>query len=497
MKHTKKLASLLLALVMLFTMSAAAMAESGTNNNNGKITIDNAVAGQTYTIYQILKLESYNEGDKAYAYKATDAWEAFINGTGIKGSYVNVDDQGYVTWKEGASVAEFAAKAQAYAATNKIDNQGRKTADSTAVEFTSLNLGYYLLDSSLGTLCSLDTTHTEVAIHEKNAAPTNEKKVEEDSTGNLGSVNDADVGQMVKFVSKVTLPAGSQNVVFHDKMSAGLTLVEGEEGKTGVTVYKDAALTDALADSDYNVNAQNNADGCTFEVDFANYLDQATEDTTLYVVYYAVVNENAVVGGNGNPNESWLSYSEDGKTTTVPSKTTTYTWEINVYKYTMVKAAEAGQADTEKALAGAEFVLYKMVDGVKNYAVVDSSNKMTGWTVNAHDSAESVKASVITTPDDGKFTITGLDSDTYYLEEIVAPAGYNTLSGPVKVVINDKGEVTYNETSTGTVKVLNKTGAELPSTGGMGTTLFYVIGALLVVVAGVLLATRKRMSGRA
>ncbi len=493
MKHTKKLASLLLALVMLFTMSTAAMAASGTNDNSGKITIDNAVVGQTYTIYQILKLESYNEEAGAYAYKAADAWTAFISGADVKDTYVKVDDQGYVTWVNGASVAEFAAKAQAYAKANSFANQGSTKAESATVEFSGLNLGYYLLDSSLGTLCSLDTAHTVVTIKEKNAAPTNEKKIEEDSTNTLGSVNDADIGQMVKFVSKITIPVGSATVVYHDKMSASLTLVEGEEGKAGVTVYRDEALTDILPDGNWHQTAPGKDEGCTFEVDFADCLDLVTKDTTLYIAYYAVVNENAVVGGEGNPNESWLSYSEDGKTTTVPSKTTTYTWKLDVLKYTL--AGEGGQ--TETPLAGAQFVLYKMANGVKNYAVVNADNKMTDWTANAHDSAESVKASVITTPAEGNFTITGLDSDTYYLEEIAAPAGYNKLSSAITVVINDKGEVTYNGISTGTVKVLNQTGAELPSTGGMGTTIFYVIGSLLVVVAGVLLVTRKRMSGRA
>ena len=500
MKTVKRALALVLALTVILTLSIGAFAASGVNDNSGKITIDNAIAGQTYTIYQILTLESYSTDDNAYSYKATDAWKAFVERADIKDAYLTIDDQGYVTWKgttDDSRVAEFSALAQTYATTNKIAATKTANADSTKVTFDNLNLGYYLLDSSLGTLCSLDTTHTEVTIKEKNQAPTNEKKVEEDSTGNLGSVNDADIGQMVKFVSEVTLPAGSQNITFHDKMSAGLTLVIGEEGKTGITVYKDATFNDDNIISDGNWPQLTPTDGCTFEIDLSGCVGAYDK---VYVVYYATVNENAVVGGSGNPNESWLSYGEDGTTTTVPSKTTTYTWEINVYKYTMVKATEAGQADTEKALAGAQFVLYKTVEGVKNYAIVDANNKITGWTTNAHDSAESVKASVITTPANGKFTIAGLDSDTYYLEEIVAPAGYNVLKAPVEVVIDTEGKVTYGEDSTAAapdVKILNKSGAELPSTGGIGTTVFYVLGGLLVVCAGVLLITKRRMNKNA
>lgn len=370
MKTVKRALALVLALTIILTLSIGAFAASGVNDNSGKITIDNAIAGQTYTIYQILTLESYDEEAKAYSYKAAAAWDGFINGTGIKDTYVKVDSQGYVTWVDGASAADFAALAQAYAKTNGIGNQGSKKAESTTVEFTGLNLGYYLLDSSLGTLCSLDTTHTEVTIKEKNEVPTNEKKVEEDSKpGTLGSMNDADIGQMVKFVSTITIPVGSATVVYHDKMSEGLSLVWGEEGKLGLTVYTDAALTPekALSDGNYNVTAKNLADGCTFEVDFARYLNLVTEDTTLYIVYYATVDENAVVGGSGNPNESWLSYSEDGTATTVPSKTTTYTWSFDVLKY--------GNGDESKTLKDAQFVL---LNNDKSKVATVVNGKLTG-----------------------------------------------------------------------------------------------------------------------
>lgn len=493
MKHMKKLASLLLVLTMTLVLSVSALAASGTNNNTGKIIIDNAVAGQTYTIYQILELESYDTEANAYAYKATTAWEDFINGTDVKDKYVNVDSQGYVTWKEGAAVPAFAALAQKYAATNTIDNQGSKQAEAATVEFTGLNLGYYLLDSSLGTLCSLNTTHTEVTIKEKNAEPTNEKKVEEDSTGDLGSVNDADIGQMVKFVSAVTLPLGSEKVIFHDKMSEGLTLVEGEEGKTGLTVYTNAALTDQyqLPDGNYDVNAKTLDDGCTFELEFfQDYLDLLKEDTTLYVVYYAVVNENAVVGGNGNPNESWLKYSENGKTT-IHSKTTTYTWDLDILKY--------GNNNKENVLENAQFVLLNK-DKTKVATVVNG--KLRGWAdvpaANEDGTITWPENTVLTTDAQGKVKISGLDSDTYYLREIKAPDGYNKLSQDVEVVISATAEgsdtLTYK---TVVAEINNQSGTELPSTGGMGTSLFYAIGSLLMLAAGVLLVAKKRMGSKA
>ncbi len=475
-------------------VTAFADTAAGTTGN-GSITIDNAVVGQTYTIYEILYLESYNstEGQEAYSYKATEAWKEFINDNGIKGIYVNVNEQGYVTWVEGADVVAFAKLAQAYAKKNNISGQGTQKASvegeekTTTLIFGNLQLGYYLVDSSLGTLCSLDTTNPSVTVREKNEVPTNVKTVEEDSTpGVYGDKNDADIGQTVNFKSTITAQAGAENYVFHDKMSAGLTYNE----VTGIT------LNGTLVDQkDYEVKSTGLTDDCTFEVVFTQaFCDTLEANDKIVISYTATVNKNAVIGSEGNPNESHLSCGEDGKTTTVPSKTTTYTWEINVYKYTMV---EVDGVKSEKALAKAEFILYKDVkEGettTRYYAVaaaVDGGYRFTEWTT---DKAAATK---FVTPDNGKFAIKGLDSDTYYLEETTPPAGYNALKEPVKIVIDNAGKVTYGSNDSianPDVKVLNKTGAELPSTGGVGTTVFYVLGGILAVGAAVLLVTKKRM----
>ncbi len=176
---------------------------------------------------------------------------------------MNVDSQGYVTWVKDADAAAFAKLAQAYAKNNSIANQGSTKATDATVTFTGLELGYYLLDSSLGTLCSLDTTNPRVTIHEKNQVPTNEKTVEEDSNNQYGSVNDADIGQTVNFKSTITLPKGSENVVFHDTMSKGLTL-----DASSIKVYTDADMTTELGTDNYAVVTTDLTDGCTFEVSF-------------------------------------------------------------------------------------------------------------------------------------------------------------------------------------------------------------------------------------
>ena len=482
MKLTNKLAGILLALAMVLGIAATAFAEGET----GSITIYDAAVGQTYTIYQILDLESYNNKAGAYAYKATTAWNTFINSVAIKGIYVEVDAQGYVTWKGNADAAAFAKLAQKYAKDNSIANQGSVTATTTTVSFNGLDLGYYLVDTTLGTLCSLDTTNPNVVMEEKNEVPTNVKTVEEDSTGNYGEKNDADIGQTVNFKSIITAQPGAENYVFHDKMSEGLTY-NGD-----AKIYTDEAMTQELATAYYTVNDTPD-DSDTFDITFEqDYLNTITAATKLYVKYSATLNENAKVGLEGNLNASKLSYGEINKetgkpgSTTPPSETKTYTWDVDVFKYTM-------NGETEKALAGATFTLRKNADGSNPIALVSEGNNV----YRVAKTNETVTVTEITTDATGKFTIKGLDADTYYLTETAAPAGYNKLAAPVTIVIGENGVVngtTEAPQGVDEVKVLNQSGTELPSTGGIGTTIFYIVGGVLVVGAVVLLVTKKRMN---
>ena len=483
MKYVRKSLALLLALILVLALGGTAFAEGET----GSITINDAVVGQTYTIYQILDLESYShttdeEGNitatGAYAYKANSAWETWLR---TQTTYVSFDAQGYVTWVENADAAAFAKAAQKCAKDNSIDNQGSVTAATTPVSFTDLKLGYYLVDTTLGTLCSLDTTNPNVVMEEKNEVPTNVKTVEEDSTNVYGEKNDADIGQTVNFKSVITAQAGAENYVFHDKISTGLTYT----GVTGIT------LNDTTVDAaNYTVVTTGLTDGCTFEVRFTQeFWDTLKANDQIVVSYTATLNENAVIAGEGNPNTSKVSYGDSSNTKYTPdSQTKTYTWDVDVFKYTM-------NGETEKALAGATFTLSKNTDGSNPIALVSKGNNV----YRVAKTGETGTVTEITTDATGKFTIKGLDADTYYLTETKAPAGYNKLPSAVTIVIGENGVVngtTEAPQGVNEVKVLNQTGTELPSTGGMGTTLFYVLGSVLVVGAVVLLVTRKRMSNK-
>lgn len=306
--------------------------------------------------------------------------------------------------------------------------------------------------------------------------------MQEDSTGNYGSANDADIGQTVNFKSTITAQPGAENYVFEDTMSAGLTY--NKDAK----VYTDEAMTTELAAGNYTVN-NNPSDGKTFTITFEqSYLDTITAATKLHVKYSAVLNKNAKVGTTGNLNESVLKYGDDSNTRSTPkSETITHTWEMKVYKY-------AQNESREKALAGAKFTLSKEANGSNPIALIDEGNNV--YRVAKADEENTVTE--ITTDATGKFTIKGLDSDTYYLTETKEPDGYNKLTGPVVVRIGNDGKVEYKKADgsfeeVSEIRVLNKSGTELPSTGGVGTTVFYVLGGILAVGAAVLLVTKKRM----
>ena len=480
----RKAFAFVVALVMAIAMIPATFAHADPTTETGSITINDAVVGQTYTVYQILDLESYNASSNAYSYKATTAWSTFINSDSIKKTYVEVDAQGYVTWKDGADAAAFAKAAQKYAKENSIENQGSVTATTTTVSFTGLDLGYYLVDTTLGTLCSLGTTNPNVTMDEKNEVPVNVKTVEEDSVEGGSSVetygvkNDANIGQTVNFRSTITAQAGAENYVLHDTMSSGLTYT----GVTGITL--NGADVDA---SNYTVTAPTApaADGDTFNITFTQvFCDTLKANDQIVISYTATLNENAVIAGEGNSNTSKLSYG-DGSVTP-DSQTKTYTWDVDVFKYTMNGEAEAG-------LAGATFTLSMPNDGSNPIALVSEGNNV----YRVAKIGEAGTVTEITTDATGKFTIEGLDADTYHLTETAAPAGYNKLAGPVTIVIGENGVVngtTEAPQGVDEVKVLNQSGTELPSTGGMGTTVFYVVGGILVVGAVVLLVARKRMA---
>ena len=304
MRKPNKLVALIFAILASIAMLLPASAYAATNDNSGSITINDAEPGHTYNAYQVLVLESYDAKAGAYSYKANTKWADWLK---TQTQYVAIDAQGYVTWKEGADVAAFAKTAIAYAEANNITAAGTQTAPAASegqrystVKFENLNLGYYLVNTTAGTLCSLDTTTPNVVMKEKNDLPGIVKEVKEDSTGDWGDKNTAEIGDTVEFKTTITAKAGAESYVLHDVMSKGLTL-----NADSIKVQVGGSDLDA---ANYTVKKTGLTDECDFEIEFAqNYLDTITADTSIVVTYTAVVNENAEVFNGSNTNKTKLS----------------------------------------------------------------------------------------------------------------------------------------------------------------------------------------------
>ena len=413
MKHVKKLLGLLLALTLSLTLCLPAFAANGTNDNSGSITINDAVEGHTYSIYQVMVLESYDTDKKAYAYKAHSDWAGWLK---TQTQYVSIDAQGYVTWVQDADPAAFAKAALAHAEDASISPTATKTApkaaegqDYVTVEFTGLNLGYYLVDTTLGTLCSLDTIIPNVTMQEKNDLPKIEKEVKEDSTGNWGEENTAEIGDTVEFKTTITAKEGAESYELHDVMDAGLTLNPNSITVEGLTKGQDANS------GDYHVVTTGLSDGCTFEVIFhQSYLDTLTADTDIVVTYTAVVNENAAVYDVPNTNKTKLKFGDDHRDETTWDETKTYTFTFDIVK----------TDDENELITGAEFKLYDSETGGKEIPVVaDGAN-----TYRLAKDGETGVAIVVN--ENHYITVNGLDGNTtYWLEETKTPEGYHKLSG--------------------------------------------------------------------
>ena len=484
MKHARKLTSLLLALVMVFALAVTVAADETTGTTGtGSITVDNPIEGQTYTAYKIFDVV-YDGAKKNYSYtiKDTSEWYQTVSGytTGLTLTKVGdtTSNTYVVTTTDAFSAPPFADALKA--AVNRKTGRTLAVAGGKAT-VTGLDLGYYFVTSSTDALCNLTTTNPAVIIHDKNEMPF-EKKDDKVS---------AEVGETVNYTIKGKVPDHTgftkYTYLITDTMSEGLTF------KQDVTVT--VGGTDVTSACTITYNVDNNANKFTVSIPVRDY----TIGAEILVTYTALVNENAVA--KISKNSATLTYSNNPSDSTKTDTTTTveetvYSSKIAIEK---VEKLAADATATPKKLKDAEFVLYKNAptdadpNAIQYYKKWDDTDttKAVSW-VNTIAEATTVK-----TDENGEASFEGLANGTYYLVETKAPAGYNQLTEAQKVEVHDgehNAPVTSETQLTVTAKVENQAGTLLPSTGGMGTTIFYVLGAVLVVGAGVLLVTKKRMS---
>lgn len=489
MKHMKRFMALFAALALVLAMAVPAFAD--TTSATGSITISNAIPGTEYKAYKMFDL-SYTSGDAtkpaSYSYKVVDKWAGFFK-TGTGKTYIPVDDTTGYAGKptfgaDSTEAATFAKAALEYATTNgitatktQIAGQADAGKDTATVKMDGLALGYYLVDTNAGALCSLGTTDYTAEIREKNEVPSVVKQTKVDSE-DWAKENYQQIGKVVEFKTTIHAKKGAQKYVLHDTMTDGLTFNGSVRVKAG--------SADLAADTDYTFTTETN-DNCAFHVVLTdNYCNGITDDKDIEVYYSATVNQKAVKV-NGETNETWLDYGEGHKTT--KDSTTTKTYQFDLVKYTKVNG-------TKHLLDGAEFKLYEDVDKTTEVKFVyDRTTK----TYRVADSSEAGNATIKV--EDGKVTLTGLKKKTYYLEETKEPQGYNKLNELQTVNLGENGfvptaSVEAETYTTGGYGVENNAGTVLPSTGGIGTTVFYLIGGGLMVAAAVLLIAKKRMENK-
>ena len=462
MNNTRKILAILLALVLVLALSVSAFADEPTKNDS--ITVNGAKAGETYSLYKLFDLVVDSEtAPSAYTYTVNADWADFFAAGGAGAQYITKNAAGAVT---AITDAEALAKAAA-AWANKPAAEQTVRASGDTVQFTGLEDGYWLITSTLGTFAMAETTpaNSAVSVNEKNPEDTIEKEVKEDSTNHWGDSNDAQIGDTIEFRSTVKIVKGTRNVVVHDTMTSGLTFSSGSIAIQGLT-----------EGTEYTVN-ESPADGHTFDISFSqSWIDSHDFGTAGYIeyviTYTATLNENAITSAPGvapQTNTTNVSYG-DGTGSTSDSTTTT-THKFNVFKHA------AGSTDN---LAGATFEL-KKAGAVVNLVKIDDNNYRVA------KAGETGTVASFTTVAVGDIVIWGVDSDDdYSLHETAAPAGYNPLTAEQPVTVGAD-----NNTR---VDVENQTGSVLPGTGGIGTTIFYIVGGILVVGAAVVLISKKRMN---
>ena len=511
MKHIKKLASLLLALVMALSLAVTAFADEPTTYS---ITINNSAEGHTYEAYQIFT------GDLHEGVLSNIKWGSSVSEAGqtaLGDAAAKAE-----TLKTEADAKAFAKEVAPYLTTAA---GSANTVTNGKYVISGLAAGYYLVKDQDGSLTGDADAYTEYIIKvvsdttatPKSSVPTVEKKVKDinDSTDTTKTdwqdSADYDIGDSIPFQLKATLANNvssytTYKVVFHDTLSKGLTY--NNDAKVNI---------DGTETNGFTVTATVNADGTTtltVSCDDVKALGAGNE-SVITVEYTANLNANAVIGSAGNPNKVYLEYSnnpnksEEGNNET--GKTPEDTVIVFTYKTIINKVTKNPDYDPKVEgskeyipLPNAEFTLEKKILG-DNLATEKVETEY--W-----------KAITVVKNDKGTtFTFSGLDDGQYKLTETKTPAGYNTID-PIEFtvtaehdVLSDNpaltslsgnattGELTFtSKTAEGSLSadVVNKAGATLPETGGIGTTIFYVLGSVLLVGAAVLLITKKRMSAQ-
>jgi fimbrial isopeptide formation D2 family protein/LPXTG-motif cell wall-anchored protein len=577
MKKMKKILALILSAIMILAMAIPSFATETTTNT---ITLTGNVSGHTYTAYPIFTGSVSSTGvltTPRWANLNASQVEEFLKDLNkdatLKASFASItlsditklegsdSSEAMVSTAEAVldiiSKASFATDANLdafsqiaakhFGASGITGTSGTYNATDKNYTISNLPSGYYVIVDTIGTDAAkgdaesrliLNVTKSE-SIAVKSSTTTVEKKVADELNGTYGKGISSEIGQSepVYFELIATLPTLIQNyksyeLLFTDTLSDGLTYDQIEKVYIASAQSPNTSLVDLTVGTDYTVTAPTGNAGGTLQIRVKDLIGSTTanvKDNVVYgkvvvVKYKAHLNSNAVVNStNGNPNTVVLNYTNDPYATANPdqdpggtseeSKATVYTYNLQLTKI----AKGTANNETPTTLSGAEFILYKVENGVTYYAQIENG-KITSWKTLAEMGENKTEADVITlqTGENGIVTFSGLKIGTYYLKEMVAPNGYNKLASAIPFEIQDDSDnmktvgatkdlsITMSKGIVGTgassdqmtvsASIENGQGATLPSTGGIGTTIFYLIGGILVVGAAVVLITRRRVN---
>ena len=492
MKKMKKIFALLIAMVMVLGMSTSVFA-AGT----GSITITppSGTASDTTNTYKIYKVFDADGNGTAISYKVksnhgTAVPEGFIRDDGgnvILGTVVTTETATTIKTMVGGTetiiepqtteltAAQIAAIAAYVTEADLVDTI--TSTGTTAATKEGLENGYYYVTTSTGTAVTITTTNPNAEVIDKNVITPPDKKItgiyNADGTINEGSL-DAEgqkaigqLGSKVNYEATVTKSHGAKKYVFHDVMGSGLTYNNDVKVYIGETEVEAGATT-------FNTTT---ASGDTITITFVDsYIQGLADETVLTIKYSATINSDALTVDTGK-NTASLQYGDNNSVIPSPDTPQVYNAKITVNK----------TDGSGTALAGAGFILKNNAD---NTYYIKNGNDVNWGT--------ETEATVLTTAVvEGKAVVefTGLKDGSYTLIEKVVPAGYNkaadetfTIAAADANLTADRADLSQETT------VVNNSGSVLPSTGGMGTTIFYIIGAILVIGAGVVLVTRRRMN---
>ena len=525
MKHAKRLVSLLLTMVMLLAMGVTSAFAAG---SDGSITITNATVGKKYSVFKVFDL-TYSTNDDgttnvAYTYTKNGVNDTFLDalqGEGSPFALVETTTSGVysVTLADGKAASDVSSFLTAQK--DELTAADTKTADDSELTFNGLIYGYYFVTSEVGTVLTIDSTLPNVEIVDKNQKPDwdNEdpENPDEDYPDKPGKViiengvkkteNTANFGDTVNFSIAVNATAyvGDQQATYYYITD---TLADGFSAASNIKVL--VGGVEKTLGTDYTLAQSGN----TFTVTVP-YAEAYGANARIEVTYSATVENDAVLAGSGNLNTANFTYDtkEPGTDTPNPDTDPNFPEDNKKTTTTYVYALGIVKVDPEgNTLEGAEFSVTDAGDATIYAKATDTKGVYEYCT---EDTAGAVKQ--FATDDNGVLVIKGVKDGSYKVTEQVAPKGYNLLQASTTVEATLKGEytttittyldtdgkVTEEETqSTKTYEaaanvaglvIVNNKGTELPATGGIGTTLFYALGGVLVVGAAVLLVVKKRM----